>query len=589
MVQILVVLAHSTDPGHNSDTAFPSGDTDNQFDQLTLDIVISDISPSSTDRDEAYTYVQLKQNTERYIINLRAKIDTGAQTNTIPIRMYRRMYPMTLDSNGFPCKGQLSPSSSCLRAYNGTQIKQYGMLQLPCKYGKSEWHTALFHICETDGPAIIGLRTVLRLNIVARNCSVESDTSPVETQRCQPIASVQDLKTKYPEQFDAIGNFSGAYYIVLRYDVQPVIHAPRKCPIHIRDELKAELTQMEAQGVSRKVTEPTDWVSSIAVSCKANGQLRICLDPTDLNKSIRRCYHKTPTVEEITHKLAGAKVFSKLDAKHGYWSVHLDKASSLLTTFNSPFGRFCYKRMPFGLNVRQDVFQHRMDQILEQCDGVIGIADDIIVFGDSEQSHDRNLHRLMTVAATTGFKFNSSKCTIKDPHVLFFGMIYDVNGVHPDPSKVKAIKAMPSPTDPIKLREFLGMVTYLSPFIPNLSSHTADLRVLLQKDIDYVWSPSHQQCFEKVRDQIYELQPCDILTPTNPLKYKWMHPYADWVLRSCKMAPRWRMLQRHLAMLRLDTPTLNVKCSQLFSAAKGIIPTFTVNISQLRVIISHYK
>ena len=202
------------------DTAFPSGDTDNQFDQLTLDIVISDISPSSTDRDEAYTYVQLKQNTERCIINLRAKIDTGAQTNTIPIRMYRRMYPTTLDSNGFPRKGQLSPSSSILRAYNGTQIKQYGMLQLPCKYGKSEWHTALFHICETDGPAIIGLRTVLRLNIVALNCSVESDTSPVETQRCQPIASVQDLKSKYLEQFDAIGNFSGAYHIVLRDDVQ---------------------------------------------------------------------------------------------------------------------------------------------------------------------------------------------------------------------------------------------------------------------------------------------------------------------------------------------------------------------------------
>ena len=167
--------------------------------------------------------------------------------------------------------------------------------------------------------------------------------------------------------------------------------------------------------------------------------------------------------------------------------------------------------MPFGLNVSQDVFQHRMVQILEQCDGVIGIADDIIVFGDSEQSHDRNLHRLMTVAATTGFKFNSSKCTIKDPHVLFFGMMYDVNGVHPDPSKVKA---MPPPTDPTKLREFLGMVTYLSSFIPNLSSHTADLCALLQKDIDYVWSPSHQQCFEKVRDQICESATLRYFDPT---------------------------------------------------------------------------
>ena len=104
-------------------------------------------------------------------------------------------------------------------------------------------------------------------------------------------------------------------------DVQPVIHAPRKFSIHLKDQLKAELEEieeMEKQGVIRGVTEPTDWVSSMVVSHKDNGRLRTCLDPKDLNKAIKRSHHKTPTLEEITQKLARAKHFSKLDAKNGY-------------------------------------------------------------------------------------------------------------------------------------------------------------------------------------------------------------------------------------------------------------------------------
>ncbi len=114
---------------------------------------------------------------------------------------------------------------------------------------------------------------------------------------------------------------------------------------------------MIQQGVIRKVTEPTDWVNSLTYARKANGKLRLCLDPKDLNAAIKRCHHRTPRVEEITHKLDGAKYFSKLDAKNGYWSVTLDPESQLLTTFNSPFGRHCFVRMPFWVAMSQDVFQ----------------------------------------------------------------------------------------------------------------------------------------------------------------------------------------------------------------------------------------
>ena len=80
-------------------------------------------------------------------------------------------------------------------------------------------------------------------------------------------------------------------------------------------------------------------------------------DPRSLNQCIKRTHHKTPTLEEITNRLSGSKVFNKLDAKHGYWSIKLDEESSKLTTFNSPIGCFRFKRLPFGLNVSQDAFQ----------------------------------------------------------------------------------------------------------------------------------------------------------------------------------------------------------------------------------------
>ena len=199
-------------------------------------------------------------------------------------------------------------------------------------------------------------------------------------------------------------------------------------------------------------------MSSLAFSRKANGQLRICLDPKDLNRASKRTYHKTPTLEEITHKFSGARVFSKLDARHGYWSIELDSASSYLTTFNSPFGRYRFKRLPFGLKVSQDIFQEKMDMILEQRPGTIGIANDVAVFGYDMEEHNKNLHNLMHIARKYGLIFNLDKCDINIPSIKFFGCYYDAQGVHPDPGKVSDIHSLPSPTNVNELQQFLGLV-----------------------------------------------------------------------------------------------------------------------------------
>ena len=90
------------------------------------------------------------------------------------------------------------------------------------------------------------------------------------------------------------------------------------------------------------VDEPTDWVSSITYVQKANGELLLCLDPHDLNKAIHHDHHKMPTIVELAHEFAHSHFFIKLDAHNGYWSIVLNQDSSLLTTFNSPFGRYYF-------------------------------------------------------------------------------------------------------------------------------------------------------------------------------------------------------------------------------------------------------
>ncbi len=336
------------------------------------------------------------------------------------------------------------------------------------------------------------------MGLVKINCEINARDAS------NNVRSVDDLKKQYPGCFDTIGNFPGTFHITLEENASPTIHPPRKCPIHVKQDLQNELHKMEELGVITKVTQPTDWVNSLAYSRKSNGKLRVCLDPKDLNKAIKRVHHKIPTIEEISHKFSGSQFFTKLDAQHGYWAIKLDEESSLLTTFNSPFGRYKFNRLPFGLSVSQDIFQVKMDQILEQCPGTLGISDDICVYGKTEMEHDRNLKKLMEVAIKDGLVFNSSKCHIKEKQISFFGLKWDSEGIHPDTQKCDNIKNKPSPTNRTELQSFLGMIQYMSQYIPNLSERTSPLRGLLKKDSTWEWTQSHETVFKKLKDDIHQ-------------------------------------------------------------------------------------
>ena len=469
-----------------------------RFEQLSFSSILGNET-----RREIFTDLNIKIPGSDRKAKLSVKVDTGAEGNTLPVRIFRDMFPSNVDVNGFPKQGILRKSNMSLLAYNDTKIKQYGIITIPCSYVNNMYENMDFFVVDCKGPAILGLISSVSLKLVSVHCSVFNSQKQKLPVPSQILNSVDDLVKAYPNQFDKIGNFPGEYHICTDPNIPPVVHSPRKTPIQLKDDIKKLLDEMEALKVIRRVSEPTDWVSSLAYSRKSNGDLRICLDPKDLNRAILRCHHKAPTLEEITHLFNGARVFSKLDAKNGYWSVKLDHESQLLTTFNSPYGRYCFCRMPFGLVMSQDVFQNRMDMILEKVgEGVLGIADDVAVFAENEEKHDRVLHKLMKVASEYGLVFNSSKCKIKAKSIKFFGMIFDANGSHPDPIKVDDLKGMPTPTNKTSLQEFLGLATYMSPFIPKLSDMTSSLRELLKKETDFEWFASHQRAYDMIKSAI---------------------------------------------------------------------------------------
>ena len=166
-------------------------------------------------------------------------------------------------------------------------------------------------------------------------------------------------------------------------------------------KLQDELNHLEKLGIIAKVEDPTDWVSSLVVVPKKEGKLRICLDPRDLNVAIKRERYQLPTIEDIATRLAGARVFTVLDVKQGFWHIPLEEESSYLTTFNSPFGRYRWLRMPFGISSAPEVFQRSMHQLIEDLDGIEVIADDFMVFGrgnsheEAVADHDSKLHAFL--------------------------------------------------------------------------------------------------------------------------------------------------------------------------------------------------
>ena len=184
---------------------------------------------------------------------------------------------------------------------------------------------------------------------------------------------------------------------------------------------------------SREVWRRTDrLVCAYGCSTEVNGNVRLCVDLTKLNKGVRRELYVMKKVEETLGSISSRTVFSKLDANSGFHKVKL-------TMFITQFGRFMFRRLPYGISSAPEYFQKRMDKELSGLQGVLYHMDDILVIGRNKEEHDERLVKVLQRLKDSGITLNPDKCLFFTSRLQYLGQVINSNVIRKDAAKVKAI------------------------------------------------------------------------------------------------------------------------------------------------------
>ena len=407
--------------------------------------------------------------------NVKFQIDSGSSVNILPVN--------------FVDNEKINPTSVTLTTWNNKNYVPLGESRLITVNPKNKKkYSVNYIICHEQFTPILGLKASEQMKMLE-----------IKNETFHEVYSLNINNYESVFRKDAVGSFTGRHSLKLREDAIPTMMADRRVPAALKKPLKEELQRLTELKVITPVEEPTEWVSQPVIVKKSDNSIRLCLDPHELNKYLVREKYTIPTLDEITHNLKDATIFSKVDLASGYWHIKLDENSSKLTTFQTCFGRFRWLRLPFGLNVSSEIFQRKLLEAISGLSGVICIADDIIIYGSNDAEHDLNMENFLKRCRDTGIKLNKSKMDLKVKSLTFMGHKITEKGLEIDPKKLEAINAFKTPTNVSELKSFLGMINYVSKFVPNLSSSLYPLNNLLKKNVTWSWSSTQVEAFAEVK------------------------------------------------------------------------------------------
>ncbi|XP_063063818.1 uncharacterized protein K02A2.6-like [Engraulis encrasicolus] len=443
--------------------------------------VVSEVAEQQQSRQHQPTYYlgavsrAAEGSPEQWIVKLRVgstpvefKIDTGADVNVICEETYHSLRPKT----------PLGPADIHLDSPGG-ELQCIGQIKSTVAY-KGRRHPLTAYVVRGRTVSNLLSRPLsVRMNLVRR----------VEEAACSSAGHLQAFGEHGTLKTDPVR-------IQLKENAQPyATHTARRVPIPMLQKVKEELERMEGNGIIERVTQPTDWCAPMVPVLKSSGKARICVDLKRLNEAVKREQYIMPTTDEIVAKLSGATVFSTLDAASGFFQIPLHPDSYKLTTFITPFGRFQFKRLPFGITSAPEIFQRKVTETMEGLEGVEIFMDDVLVYGATVREHDQRLEKVMQRIEAAGLKLNRDKCSFRQHQLRFLGHLIDGEGIRPDPGKVEAIEQLPPPTNVPELKRVLGMVNYLGRYIPNLSTVAQPLYELLKGKNAWTWGHAQQKAF----------------------------------------------------------------------------------------------
>ena len=299
--------------------------------------------------------------------------------------------------------------------------------------------------------------------------------------------------------------------------VKPKFFKPRSVPFTLRKKVEAELDRLQAMGVISPVKSSL-WAAPIVPVVKKDGRVRICGDfKVTVNRASPTESYPLPVIDDLMADLAGGKYFSKLDLSNAYLQLPLDEKSSEFLTINTHKGLFRHNRLPFGVASAPAIFQRTMETLLRGLHGVSNYIDDILVTGSTLEEHLQNLDAVLTRLEEARLRLNLKKCSFLQPSLVYLGHKIDATGRHPTDEKITAIKEAPTPRNVTELRSFLGIISYYSKFLPNMSSRLAPLYALLQKNKHWSWSSKETAAFQMAKNALQTEAVLVHFDPAKPL------------------------------------------------------------------------
>ena len=279
----------------------------------------------------------------------------------------------------------------------------------------------------------------------------------------------------------------------------PIRQRAYRTPLSKRKQVEQELQKMLDEGVIRP--SKSEWASPIILVPKKDGSIRFCVDFRKVNAITRKDAHPLPLIQDIFDSLSGAKVFSTLDLKSGYWQIPVHEDDIKKTAFITHTGLYEFVRMPFGLANAPAEFQRTMQAVLGDMLGkfVMVYLDDIVIFSQSVEEHEEHLSQVFDALEGNGLKLKASKCTFSASSVELLGYVVSADGIKCNPGKTEAIANLPTPRNVKDVRSFLGMAGYYKQCVPQFAKVASPLVKLTRKYVRFSWGEEQQEAFDTLK------------------------------------------------------------------------------------------
>ena len=320
----------------------------------------------------------------------------------------------------------------------------------------------------------------------------------VLTEKMVLDPAIIEILESFPDGIGKLKDYE--LHLQIDEDAKPITQRPRSVPLAQREFVSSQIKDLLEKDIIEEVHDTaTTWLSPIHV-VQREGKQRMTVDMRVANESISRIRKPIPVPEEVLAEINGSTVFSKIDLNSAYFQIPLDEMSRNITTFQTHTGIYRFKRLFFGVTSACEEFQGIISNLLSGIQGCKNIADDIIVFGKTKMDHDKALYNVLKRLCDAGLTINRDKSLFGVKSVDFFGFKISDEGTVP---LIKdSLQRIEKPVDKGEVRSFIGMVNFISKYIPNFSTVLEPISRLLGKDTPFSWGPEQDKAFERIMCEV---------------------------------------------------------------------------------------